>query len=104
MGHTVLVRLVLSAVRFAESFTHNMDTLGRQYPSIAELQGLFRLYDLMRHLRDVGQTVVPDMDYWVSQYVHPYEGPPSAMPKTPVTRKIRARVGNGYETQTWTFR
>jgi hypothetical protein len=70
-----------SARRFARDFTEHMERLGQHYPNIAELQALFRLYDLMRHLREVSQTVVPIMPYWVQQYVNAYDGPPRKMPR-----------------------
>lgn len=82
----------LSSRRFVEDFTRHLEAIGKQYPSIGELQALFRLYDLFRHLREVGQTRVPAADYWTSSYQHPYEGPPATMPKAPATIKVRMRA------------
>jgi hypothetical protein len=93
-----------SARRFAEDFTKHMVTLGKHYPNIAELLAMYRLYDLMRHLRLASQAVPPDMDYWLRTYEHPYEGPPAAMPTLAVTRRIRERVQGGYETHRWDIR
>jgi hypothetical protein len=87
-----------SATRFAEDFTTHMGTLGKHYPNIAELLAMFRLYDLMRHLRQASHATPPDMDYWLKKYEHPYEGPPEAMPTLDLTSEIRVRVEDGYET------
>jgi hypothetical protein len=92
-----------SATRFADNFTEHLEILSKHYPSIAELQAMFRLYDLMRHLRQVSQAVPPEMTYWVKKYEPPYQGPPSAMPTLRVTRKIQVRMASGQKTQTWNF-
>jgi hypothetical protein len=86
-----------SARRFAEDFTRHMGTLGKHYPNIAELLAMYRLYDLMRHLRQASRAVPPDMDYWLRKYEHHFEGPPAAMPTLAITRIIRVRVQGGYE-------
>jgi hypothetical protein len=81
-----------SAVRFAEQFNDHLDALGKEYPSIGELQCLFRLYDLMRHVHELGKAAVPEGDYWIKHYRHPYAGPAETMPAGPkVSRIIRAR-------------
>lgn len=90
-----------SSRRFADGFTEHMDALGKHYPRIAELQAIYRLYDLMRHLREVSQTTPPGMRYWVEQYAHPYKGPPAAMPTLRREYVVNVRTGGGYETQNW---
>jgi hypothetical protein len=94
----------MSGRLFAENLTDNMDEVGLNYPSIAELQGLYRLYDLMRHLHDVSKAAPPAMIDWVKQYEHPYQGPPSAMPTLTYSQKVWVRSGSGYVTQTWNNR
>ena len=40
----------------------------------------------------MGQTTVPELDYWANQYQHPYAGPPETMPAWPKqTRDVRVR-------------
>ena len=68
------------AVRFARQFTSHMDTLGQHYPNVAELQAMYRMYDLLSHIRKLGRVVLPGMKYWMTEYKHPYTGPPKTMP------------------------
>jgi len=92
----------LSNRRFVDAFVTHMDRLGMHYPNIAELQGTFRLYDLLRHMRTLSATSVPRMDYWTTTYQHPYSGPPARFRKEETKRKIKVRKTDGtFETQTW---
>jgi hypothetical protein len=94
----------VSATRFAEDFTEHMEVLGKHYPNIAELKAMYRLYDLMRHLRQVSETVPPNVSYWVKDYQPPYEGPPPAMPTLSITRDISILMADERETRTWNVR
>jgi hypothetical protein len=91
-----------SATQFAADFTTHMESLAKRYSNIAQLCALFRLYDLMRHLREVSQTVPPQMAYWATQYQHPYQGPPASMPTLSITRQVQERIGLAHQTQNWT--
>lgn len=81
----------LSNRLFVASFNKHMESLGKNFPSIAELQSLYRLYDVMKHLREVGKTDVPEKHFWISTYKHPYAGPPEKMAKIPNSRTIKVR-------------
>jgi hypothetical protein len=83
----------VSATRFAEGFTEHVEVLGTHYPNIAELLAMYRLYDLVRHLREASRAMPPDMAYWVKKYEHPYEGPPATMPTLTSTRMTQVLVG-----------
>lgn len=65
-----------SARRFVREFTEHLDEVAQHYPNIAELQGLYRLYDLMRHLCEVSKADPPALSYWTEVYEHCYQGPP----------------------------
>eukprot|EP00913_Durusdinium_trenchii_P013373 g12554.t1 len=55
------------AERFAWQFSYYMDTIGKHYPSVAELQSMYRIYDLISHVRKLGRVVLPEMKYWMTE-------------------------------------
>jgi hypothetical protein len=67
------------AARFARSFSSHLPQLGRKYPWIGELLGLYRLLDLAVHLR-AARALPPDPEYWLRDYKGPYRGPARVKP------------------------
>lgn len=87
------------AVQFTRLFNANIETLGKHYPSIGELLALYRIYDLIQHVRQLGQVRVPQLEFWVKEFHHPYPGPPKAVPtltRKKVTHYHRNGVGYNF--------
>ncbi len=81
--------------RFAQDFSNNMSLLGKHYPNVAQLEALYRLYDLAFHLNNVSRFQAPGARFWKSIYRGPYAGPPGGMPT--LTRNSRIDdVTGGY--------
>jgi hypothetical protein len=79
-----------TATRWAAAFSKYMTALGKKHRSINELLTLYRLLDLMAHLRQAN-AIVPNVDFYVSGYQPPYKGPPAV--KKTLTRKIQWTSG-----------
>jgi len=67
------------AARFARQFSTHLPQLGRKYPWIGELLGLYRLLDLAVHLR-AARALPPDPEYWLRDYKGSYRGPARVKP------------------------
>jgi hypothetical protein len=65
---------------FATDFTTHMEQIGHRYSSIGSLLSLFRLLDIMLHLRVVGQVEPPEMQFWLHEYRSKSKGPPAYVP------------------------
>jgi hypothetical protein len=81
------------AVRFTQDFNRHIDTLRKHYPTISQLQAIFRLYDLAFHLRHVSKATPPAMRYWLELYDPPYPGPPSGLPTLSRTKVVNDVTG-----------
>jgi hypothetical protein len=68
------------AEQFSTTFTRNLPQLGKRFKSIGELLALYRLLDLVVHLKEVGDVYPPVKDYWLTGYRSPYAGPPKEVP------------------------
>lgn len=69
------------AEEFALGFTRELNLLGKKYKSIGELLALYRLQDLMVHLKLFTRGAPPPQaEYWLTAYKHPYAGPAKAVP------------------------
>lgn len=76
---------------FANTFTRKMVPISRRHRSIAQLLALYRLLDLMAHLKQANATV-PEVPFWVETYSPPYKGPPKRMKTS--TRRTRWTEGS----------
>jgi len=81
------------AEQFADSFTSNMDKIGCRYPSIGELLALYRLLDVMVHLRVLGRVAPPGEEFWLHSYRNRFEGPPEKLPTLTRTLEWSGRRG-----------
>jgi hypothetical protein len=68
------------ATEFASEFSNNMLVLGRKYQSIGQLLALYRVLDLVAHIKELGRVPAQSWNKLMSVYVPIYEGPPPVVP------------------------
>jgi hypothetical protein len=68
------------AKSFAADFTAYMNRLGRQYDDIGQRLHLYRLLDVMLHIKEVAEVDPPGLDFWVDGYKTDFRGPPEKLP------------------------
>jgi len=70
----------VEARQFASEFTRSMDQVGKRHRSIGDLLALYRLLDVMAHLKGVGRVNLPGEDFWLKGYQTDSKGPPKKVP------------------------